>query len=88
MDDYGLKIKKAVLQGINEAFDLGDMDNDITPVAATKRKVQKHSKLYAQVYGILDKVNPARMYFECSEEDMKFMCSIYEGFEGMGEEMM
>jgi len=48
------KIRKAVMRGINESFDIKDMGNDINTATATKQKVSKDAKLYKQLKRFVD----------------------------------
>jgi len=51
------KIRGAILKGINEAFDIDDLGNEIEDKPVTKKSVSKHSKIYL---GLDDKASECK----------------------------
>jgi len=65
-----------VLRGINESFDIDDMDNDIaTSMSASKQSVRKQSKIYDMVKSFIDDhkgIDMDEYRHSISDEDYQF----------------
>jgi len=90
------KIKKAVIRGINEGFDIDDMSNPITDMPVRKSSVGKHSKIHDQLYRIMSNIDVTRIMatrfsmdndyirdyvYNASRDDLGFLDYIYRNQE-------
>jgi len=80
------KIKKAVIRGINEAFDIEDMGNDIKQTPAQKQAVDKMSKMTKRLKHILDTYptdKPRAFNKQISKDDRQFIYDLKEDFDNI-----
>jgi len=52
----------AIINGLNEAFDIDDMNNVIDDVPVTKQQVRKHSKIYDDVVRFVNENDDKTIY--------------------------
>jgi len=64
-------IKKAVIKGINEAFDIEDMDIRINDTPNTKKGIVKHSKLYDYLLDMVDECHKKGIELDFIDNDGK-----------------
>jgi len=87
------RIRDAILKGINESFDVGDMGIDIVNEPGAKQKVAKHSKNYCRLQRMLsDGTIPAmptkETFLALSADDREFISSLYRTTEDDVAELM
>jgi len=58
------RLTYAVMRGLNESFDIEDMDNKISSTS-TKEKIDKHSKFYKQIMEFINKRYPLKNAKKC-----------------------
>jgi len=79
------KLTKAILKGIDEAFDIDDLDGiTIEEKPAEKKKIDKHSKMYKEAKAFIDAHpidKPARCYRKWTQDELDFARQLYEGFD-------
>jgi len=82
-------IKKAVIKGINEAFDIEDMDN-IIDTATDKRKIRKQSKICDRLEELVRKKafrSPSVTIRTLTPDDIDLLKMIYDDIDNMDDDI-
>jgi len=84
-NDFRNRIRKAVLKGINEAFDIEDMGHSIETAATAKQGIRKVSKAFDHLTRLLDG-NPLKTeddFFRLSNVDQDFVIWMHECYDDL-----
>jgi len=87
---YKHKLKKAIIDALNESFDIKDMDNDVRTPKSAKKKIEKQSKLYGRMKRVVDDVmEGGHMFTEMlTADDLNFLVQVKIDIDSMPDDVM